>query len=160
MLVTLEGQKDKECQADSKEKWYCHLRVKKLINVRNWEHKPAELQVEPVSTWMIILIQSCSNLHTQKPRRLRLKQNNEYLIYQRVFILLALLTHSNLRLIIVIEWSTIWPKIKCIISKSNKCTAWVWFEITSMIWDQNLMAQSLITSLFHHKIQWLRYWIS
>ena len=115
MLVTLEGHTDKECQSDSKEKWYCHLGVKNLINVRNWEDKPAELQVEPVSTWMIILIQSCSNLHTQKPRRLRLKQNNEYLIYQRVFILLALLTLSNLRLIIVIEWSTIWPKMICVI---------------------------------------------
>ena len=50
MLVTLEGHKDKECQADSKEKWYCHHKVKKLINVRNWEDKPAEPQVEPVST--------------------------------------------------------------------------------------------------------------
>ena len=50
MLVTLEGQKDKECQAESKGKWYCHLGVKNLINVRNWVDKPAESQVEPVST--------------------------------------------------------------------------------------------------------------
>ena len=35
-----------------------------------------------------------------------------------------------------------------VISKSTKCTAWVQFEITRMISDQNCKTQSSITSLF------------
>ena len=47
------------------------------------------------------------------------------------------------------EWSAIWAEILCAISKSNERTAWVWFEIISMISDQNCMAQGSITTLLH-----------
>ena len=59
------------------------------------------------------------------------------------------------------ELSAIWSEIRCMISKSNKYTARVWFEITSMILEQNCMTWSPITILFHSfwncKIQSLRY---
>ena len=47
------------------------------------------------------------------------------------------------------KWSAIWAEIICVISKSNECTAWVWFEITSMISDQNCTTQGSITTLLH-----------
>ena len=59
------------------------------------------------------------------------------------------------------ELSAIWSEIRCMISKSNKCTARIWFEITSMILEQNCMTWSPITILFHSfwncKIQSPRY---
>ena len=47
------------------------------------------------------------------------------------------------------EWSAIWAEIIRMISKSNKHTVQVWFEITSMISDQNCTTQSSITTLLH-----------
>ena len=47
------------------------------------------------------------------------------------------------------EWSAVWAEIICVISKSNKRTVQVQFEITSMILDQNCMAQGSITTLSH-----------
>ena len=47
------------------------------------------------------------------------------------------------------EWSAIWAEIIRMISKSNKYTVQVWFEITSMISDQNCTTQSSITTLLH-----------
>ena len=47
------------------------------------------------------------------------------------------------------EWNVIWAKIIRVISKLNKCTARVWFEITSMISDQNCTTQGSITTLLH-----------
>ena len=47
------------------------------------------------------------------------------------------------------EWSAIWAEILCVISKSNERTARVWFEIISMISDQNCTAQGSITTLLH-----------
>ena len=47
------------------------------------------------------------------------------------------------------EWSAIWAEIIRLISKSNKCAAWVRFEITSKIWDQNCTTRGLITTLLH-----------
>ena len=47
------------------------------------------------------------------------------------------------------EWSAIWAEILCAISKSNERTAQVWFEIISMISDQNCTAQGSITTLLH-----------
>ena len=44
------------------------------------------------------------------------------------------------------KWSAIWAEIICVISKSNECTAWVRFEITSMISD---MTRGSITTLLH-----------
>ena len=45
------------------------------------------------------------------------------------------------------EWSAIWSEIIRVISKSNERAARVWFEITSMISDQNCMTRSSITTL-------------
>ena len=47
------------------------------------------------------------------------------------------------------KWSAIWAEIIRLISKSNKCAAWVRFEITSKIWDQNCTTRGLITTLLH-----------
>ena len=47
------------------------------------------------------------------------------------------------------EWSAIWSEIIRLISKSNERAARVWFEITSMISDQNCTTQSSITTLLH-----------
>ena len=47
------------------------------------------------------------------------------------------------------EWNVIWAKIMHVISKLNKCTARVWFEITSMISDQNCTTRGSITTLLH-----------
>ena len=47
------------------------------------------------------------------------------------------------------EWSAIWAEIIRMISKSNKYTVQVWFEITSMISDQNCTTRSSITTLLH-----------
>ena len=47
------------------------------------------------------------------------------------------------------KWSAIRAEIICMISNSNECTAWVWFEITSMISDQNCMTRGSITTLLH-----------
>ena len=47
------------------------------------------------------------------------------------------------------EWNVIWAKIIRVISKLNKCTARVWFEITSMISDQNCTTQGSITTLLN-----------
>ena len=47
------------------------------------------------------------------------------------------------------EWSAIWAEIIRVISKLNKCAAWIQFEITSMISDQNCMTQGSITTLLH-----------
>ena len=47
------------------------------------------------------------------------------------------------------EWSAIWAEIIRVISKSNERTAWVRFEITSMISDQNCTTRGSITSLLH-----------
>ena len=47
------------------------------------------------------------------------------------------------------KWSAIWAEIICVISKSNEYAAWVQFEITSMISDQNCMTQGSITTLLH-----------
>ena len=42
------------------------------------------------------------------------------------------------------EWSAIWSEIIHVISKSNKHAKRVWFEITSMISDQNCTTRSSI----------------
>ena len=59
------------------------------------------------------------------------------------------------------EGNAIYSEIIPVISKSNQCTAWFWFEITSMISDQNCNTQSSITSWLYpfwkHKIQSLNY---
>ena len=47
------------------------------------------------------------------------------------------------------EWSAIWAEIICVISKSIKRAARVWFEITSMISDQNCTTRGSITTLLH-----------
>ena len=47
------------------------------------------------------------------------------------------------------EWSAIWAEIIRMISKSNECAAWVRFEITNMISDQNCTARGSITTLLH-----------
>ena len=47
------------------------------------------------------------------------------------------------------EWSAIWADIICVISKSNERKVRVWFEIASMISDQNCMAWGSITTLLH-----------
>ena len=47
------------------------------------------------------------------------------------------------------EWNAIWAEIIRMISKSNERTVQVWFEITSMISDQNCTTQSSITTLLH-----------
>ena len=47
------------------------------------------------------------------------------------------------------EWSAIWAEIIRVISKSNERTAWVRFEITSMISDQNCTTRGSITTLLH-----------
>ena len=47
------------------------------------------------------------------------------------------------------EWSAIWAEIIHVISNSNKHTARVQFEITSMISDQNCTTQGSITTLLH-----------
>ena len=47
------------------------------------------------------------------------------------------------------EWNAIWAEIIRMISKSNEHTVQVWFEITSMISDQNCTTQSSITTLLH-----------
>ena len=47
------------------------------------------------------------------------------------------------------EWSAIWAEIICVISKSNERKVRVWFEIASIISDQNCMAQGSITTLLH-----------
>ena len=62
----------------------------------------------------------------------------------------------------VIELSgAIQSDIILVISNSNKCTVQVWFEITSLISDQNCMTWSSITFLWHLcwncKIQLLKY---
>ena len=59
------------------------------------------------------------------------------------------------------EWSAIWSEIMRVISKSNECAAQVWFEITSMISDQNCMTPSSIATLLHpfwnHTIKYKNY---
>ena len=45
------------------------------------------------------------------------------------------------------EWSAIWSEFIRVISKSNERVARVWFEITSMISDQNCMTRSSIAPL-------------
>ena len=45
--------------------------------------------------------------------------------------------------------SAIWSEIIRVISKSNERAARVWFEITSMISDQNCTTRSSITTLLH-----------
>ena len=47
------------------------------------------------------------------------------------------------------EWSGIWAEIIRVISKSNERAAWVQFEITSMISDQNCTTRGSITTLLH-----------
>ena len=47
------------------------------------------------------------------------------------------------------EWNAIWAEIIRMISKSNEHTVQVWFEITSMISDQNCTTRSSITTLLH-----------
>ena len=47
------------------------------------------------------------------------------------------------------EWSAIWAKIICMISKSNECAVRVQFEIASMISDQNCTTWGSITTLLH-----------
>ena len=47
------------------------------------------------------------------------------------------------------EWSAIWAEIIRVVSKSNKRAAWVRFEITSMISDQNYTTRGSITTLLH-----------
>ena len=47
------------------------------------------------------------------------------------------------------EWSAIWAKIIRVISKSNERAARVWFEIISMISDQNYTTRGSITTLLH-----------
>ena len=47
------------------------------------------------------------------------------------------------------EWNAIWAEIICMISKSNERTVQVWFEITSMISDQNCTTRGSITTLLH-----------
>ena len=45
------------------------------------------------------------------------------------------------------EWSAIWAEIICMISKSIERVAQVWFEITSMIFNQNCTTQGSTTIL-------------
>ena len=45
------------------------------------------------------------------------------------------------------EWSAIWSEIICKSLKSNERAARVWFEITSIISDQNCMTRSSIATL-------------
>ena len=47
------------------------------------------------------------------------------------------------------EWSAIWSEIIRVISKSNERAARVWFQITSMISDQNCTTRSSIATLLH-----------
>ena len=47
------------------------------------------------------------------------------------------------------EWSAIWSEIIRVISKSNERAARVWFEITSMISDQNCTTWSSIATSLH-----------
>ena len=47
------------------------------------------------------------------------------------------------------KWSAIWSEIIRVIWKSNERVARVWFEITSMISDQNCTTRSSITTLLH-----------
>ena len=47
------------------------------------------------------------------------------------------------------EWSAIWAEIICMISKSNKRAALIWFEITSMTSDENCTTRDSITTLLH-----------
>ena len=49
----------------------------------------------------------------------------------------------------LIEGSAIWAEIIRMISKSNERAAWVQFEITSMISDQNYTTRGSITTLLH-----------
>ena len=48
------------------------------------------------------------------------------------------------------EWGAIWSEIIHAISKSNERAARVWFEITSMISDQNCTTLSWITTSIDH----------
>ena len=45
------------------------------------------------------------------------------------------------------EWGAIWPKILRVILKLDKCTVQVWFEIRSMILEQNCTTWSSVTTL-------------
>ena len=47
------------------------------------------------------------------------------------------------------KWSAICAEIICVISNSTKHAAWVRFEITSMISDQNYMTRGSMTTLLH-----------
>ena len=47
------------------------------------------------------------------------------------------------------EWSEVWAEIIHIISKLNKCAAWVRFGITIMISDQNCTTRGSVTTLLH-----------
>ena len=68
------------------------------------------------------------------------------------------------------EWSAIWADIICVISKSNERKVQVWFEIASMISDQNCMAQlplyyihfeiNQIQDLVSSNILLMQYWAS
>ena len=59
------------------------------------------------------------------------------------------------------EYSALWSEIIQVISKLNKHAAWVWFEITSIISDQNFLTQiyyhHFIMSIVNSKIQLLKY---
>ena len=47
------------------------------------------------------------------------------------------------------EWSAIWAEIICMISKLNEYAARIWFEIISMVLDQNFTTRGSITTLLH-----------
>ena len=47
------------------------------------------------------------------------------------------------------KWNKIWSEIIRVISKWNEHAARVWFEITSMISDQNCITRSSIATLLH-----------
>ena len=47
------------------------------------------------------------------------------------------------------EWSAIWAEIICMISKSNKRAALIWFEITSMTSDENCTTRDSIITFLH-----------
>ena len=46
-------------------------------------------------------------------------------------------------------WSAIWAEIICMISKSNKRAALIWFEITSMTSDEKCTTRDSITTFLH-----------
>ena len=55
------------------------------------------------------------------------------------------------------EWSAIWSEIICVISKSNERAAWVRFEITSMISDQNCNYHLIKSILKSHNFMALNF---